>query len=306
MSLPLLVLKVGGRVDPGAGALSALPALLGLGGEPPACRVCIVHGGGPEVTRWMERLDLPVRFKDGLRVTDPPALEVATMVLRGAVSTALVAALAANGIRAAGLSGVDGGMVRARPHTDPELGLVGEVDAIQPEILEALLARGIVPLVAPLALDSAGTVRNVNGDTLCGALAGALGATLAVFLTDVPGVLDAQGTPIEQPGCRGGGGVDRRWADPGWDDPEGARRLGRAGRRCRRGVHRGRQRDQRCCPRCWPAPPGPGRSSWPRRARTSGPQIDVGWARRERRPGGTCSHGGILPLQWTRHGADRG
>lgn len=198
MSLPLLVLKVGGRVDPGAGALSALPMLLGLGGEPPACRVCIVHGGGPEVTRWMERLDLPVRFKDGLRVTDHAALEVATMVLRGVVSTALVAALAANGIRAAGLSGVDGGMVRARPHPDHELGLVGEVDAVQPEILEALLASGIVPLVAPLALDSAGAVRNVNGDTLCGALAGALGAALAVFLTDVPGVLDAQGTPIER------------------------------------------------------------------------------------------------------------
>ena len=198
MSLPLLVIKVGGRVDPGAGALSALPRLLGLAGGQPACRVCIVHGGGPEVTRWMERLGLPVRFKGGLRVTDGPALEVATMVLRGTVSTGLVAALAAQGVRAAGLSGVDGGMVRVRPHSDPDLGLVGEVDAVDPAILEALLARGIVPLVAPLALDGAGTVRNVNGDTLCGALAGALGASLVVFLTDVPGVLDAAGTVIDR------------------------------------------------------------------------------------------------------------
>jgi acetylglutamate kinase len=144
----------------------------------------------------MERLALPVRFKDGLRVTDEAALEVAIMALRGSVSAALVRELAALGVRAVGLSGLDGGLVRARPHPDADLGAVGEVDAVQPDLLRAILGLGMVPLVAPLALDAAGAVRNINADTLCGAIAGALGADLAVFLTDVPGVLDAHGQVI--------------------------------------------------------------------------------------------------------------
>lgn len=190
-----LVLKVGGRVGGAEGALSALPALLGAGDGAPH-EICIVHGGGPEVSRLMERLALPVRFKDGLRVTDTGALEAAIMGLRGAVSAALVRDLAALGVRAVGLSGLDGGLVEATPHPDPALGAVGEVRAVHAELLRAVLALGMVPLIAPLALDDAGAIRNINADTLCGAVAGALGADLAIFLTDVPGVLDAGGAVI--------------------------------------------------------------------------------------------------------------
>jgi acetylglutamate kinase len=187
-----LVLKVGGRVGGREGALAALPALLGKH------QICIVHGGGPEVSRLMERLALPVRFKDGLRVTDAGALEAAVMGLRGAVSASLVRDLATLDVRAVGLSGLDGGLVEATPHPDPELGAVGDARAVHPDLLRAVLALGMVPLIAPLALDDAGAIRNINADTLCGAVAGALDADLAVFLTDVPGVLDASGAVI---GC---------------------------------------------------------------------------------------------------------
>jgi acetylglutamate kinase len=164
---PVLVVKVGGNV-----------------------------GGGPAVSRWMERLALPVSFKAGLRVTDAAALEVATMVLRGLVSTALVGELAALGVNAVGLCGADGGLLEAVPHEDSSLGFVGQAGAVRPSVLQALIERGMVPLVAPLAYDAAGQLRNVNGDTVCGAIAGALRADLAVFLTDVPGVLDEAGAVI--------------------------------------------------------------------------------------------------------------
>lgn len=193
-----LVLKVGGRVSSGGGALADLPAILAGSPGTPARRVCIVHGGGAEISRWMDRLALPVRFKDGLRVTDAAALEVAIMTLRGSVSAALVRDLAAIGVPAVGISGLDGGTALASPHPDPELGAVGEVRQVNPKLLQALQALGMVPLLAPLALDEAGNIRNINADTLCGAVAGALDAELAIFLTDVSGVLGENGQLLDR------------------------------------------------------------------------------------------------------------
>jgi acetylglutamate kinase len=192
---PILVVKVGGNIGGTTGAVADLPALL-AGEAVPAYGVVIVHGGGPAVSHWMERLALPVSFKDGLRVTDGAALEVATMVLRGLVSTALVGELATLGIKAVGLCGADGGLLEAAPHPDSALGFVGQAGAVCPAVLQALIERDMVPLVAPLAYDAAGQLRNVNGDTVCGAIAGALQADLTVFLTDVPGVLDEAGAVI--------------------------------------------------------------------------------------------------------------
>lgn len=190
---PLAVLKIGGRVGGTPGALKGLAAVL----RPPArAGICIVHGGGGEITALLERLGQRARFKDGLRVTDEPALEAATMVLRGSVSTCLVRELARIGVRAVGLSGVDGGMVTARPHPDPELGSVGEVARIDATLLHLLIAQGMTPLVAPIALDAEGALRNINADTLCGALAAALAAAQAIFLTDVPGVRGADGATL--------------------------------------------------------------------------------------------------------------
>jgi acetylglutamate kinase len=184
----VLVIKVGGAVADLEGALTCLPELLEAG-----FKVAIVHGGGREISAWMERLALPVRFKDGLRVTDAPAMELATMILCGKVSTALVGALVRGGVRAVGLSGVDGGVFSARHHADPEVGLVGELAALHPALLQLLMQAGFVPVLAPIAEDQAGCPRNINADSACGGVAAALGADLAVFLTDVPGVRDAQG-----------------------------------------------------------------------------------------------------------------
>jgi acetylglutamate kinase len=188
-----VVLKIGGAVARIEGALLGLPALLQQ-----ASRVALVHGGGQDVSRWMERLQLPVRFKNGLRVTDADGLAVATMVLRGAVSASLAMALNGIGVRAVGLSGVDGGLLQAVPHDDPELGFVGKAGVARVALLDALFTTGFVPLIAPLAVDADGQLRNLNADTVCGALAGALAADLVIFLTDVPGVLDAQGNVIRQ------------------------------------------------------------------------------------------------------------
>jgi acetylglutamate kinase len=188
-----VVLKVGGAVARLEGALLGLPALLQQ-----VARVALVHGGGKEISRWMERLQVPVRFKNGLRVTDAEGLAVATMVLRGAVSASLAAALNGMGVRAVGLCGIDGGLLQAIPHADPELGFVGRAGAAEVALLEALFAGGFVPLIAPLAVDATGQLRNLNADTVCGALSGALAADLVIFLTDVPGVLDAQGSVIRQ------------------------------------------------------------------------------------------------------------
>lgn len=192
---PVLVVKVGGSIGGATGALADLTALLAAtGGQ--SYGVVIVHGGGPAVSRWMERLALPVAFKDGLRVTDAAALEVATMVLRGLVSASLVGELAMLGIAAVGLCGADGGLLEAEPHPDAALGFVGQAGRVRPDVLQAIIAQGMVPLVAPLAYDAAGQLRNVNADTVCGAIAGAMQADQTVFLTDVPGVLDEAGSVI--------------------------------------------------------------------------------------------------------------
>src|SRR5437588_5186462 len=182
-----LVIKLGGATFDGAGApLEEVAALVHAG-----MRVVLVHGGGPLITQWLERLGVPTRFQDGVRVTDEPALDVATMVLRGLVNTGVVAGLARHGVPAMGLSGADGGLLRARRR--PELGLVGEVEQVDVAALQLLLDRGVVPVIAPLGLDAEGTLLNINADMAAAAVAAALGADAALFLTDVPGVCGADG-----------------------------------------------------------------------------------------------------------------
>ncbi|MGH2410901.1 MAG: acetylglutamate kinase [Chloroflexota bacterium] len=191
---PILLIKVGGNTGLLEGALGDLPPLLAAGG----LGTVIVHGGGPAISRLMDKLALPVSFRDGLRVTDSAALAVATMVLRGQVNTTLVGELVRQRVRAVGLSGVDAGMVRAIPHPHTELGFVGQAGEVRPELPRLLIAEGMVPCVAPLALDDAGQLRNLNADTMAGALAAALGARWTVFLTDVPGILRGEGSLAER------------------------------------------------------------------------------------------------------------
>lgn len=147
----------------------------------------VVHGGGPEITSLMERLDLPVRFHNGLRVTTDEAMDVVKMVLVGKVNKELVSAINAHGRLAVGVSGEDGNLVIATPR-EPELGRVGEVTAIDTTVLDNLIDDGFIPVVASVAAGDDGGSLNVNADLVAGEIAEALGADKVIFLTDVDGV----------------------------------------------------------------------------------------------------------------------
>lgn len=152
----------------------------------------VVHGGGAEISDWLKRMNVPTRFERGLRVTDAGSLKVVVAVLAGVVNKELVASLASRGAKAMGLSGADGGILRARV-TDPALGFVGEITDVDAGPLRRLLEGGLIPVVAPVALERSeagptGRLLNTNADTAAGAVAAALGARRLVFLTDVAGV----------------------------------------------------------------------------------------------------------------------
>lgn len=159
-------------------------ALLKLVGMNPV----VVHGGGPDISRYSDRLGLEVRFVHGLRVTDAPTMELVKMVLVGKINKEIVAQLGVAGVSAVGLSGDDGGLITAAkaPSTQGDLGFVGRVAAIDARVLERL--REFVPVVASVGVDADGQSYNINADAVAGALAAALGARKAIFLTDVEGL----------------------------------------------------------------------------------------------------------------------
>ncbi|MAG36851.1 MAG: acetylglutamate kinase [Dehalococcoidia bacterium] len=192
MDRQTVVVKVGGSTLPHREAVLAdLAELHGAGVE-----VVIAHGGGAVLTDWLERVNKQPTFVNGLRVTDEETLEMAVMVFAGAVNKQLVALLNDARIPAVGISGVDGGLVRARRQTEPDIGLVGEAEEVDIAPLRALLDRGLIPVVACIVLGPAGQIYNINADTLAGDLARALPASRVAFLTDVPGVHRADGKVI--------------------------------------------------------------------------------------------------------------
>ena len=154
-------------------------------------RPVVVHGGGPEISRTMERLGQTPEFIDGLRVTDHASIGVVEMVLTGSVNQRLVAALNRRGSRAVGLSGKDGGLIRARKMTsDRDLGMVGEVEQIDVRLLDMLEKDGYLPVISPVGLGEEGLAYNLNADVVAAELAAALGATKLIFLSDVAGLIE--------------------------------------------------------------------------------------------------------------------
>jgi len=181
-----LVLKIGGNeLDDPAFVAELARVVAALRPAP-----VLVHGGGKEIGMMQRALGGEPRFVAGLRVTDEAALAAAEMVLCGAVSTRLVAALLAAGADAQGLSGVDRGLIRIEKlqHPEGDLGRVGRPVAVRAEVLRGLLDAGIVPVIAPISLGPDGPY-NVNADEVAAALAAALGNAEVVFVTNVPGVL---------------------------------------------------------------------------------------------------------------------
>jgi acetylglutamate kinase len=160
-------------------------ALLKLVGMNPV----VVHGGGPDISRYSDRLGLEVRFVHGLRVTDAPTMELVKMVLVGKINKEIVAQLHVAGVSAVGLAGDDGGLIQASKASTPDadLGFVGQVAGIDTRVLERL--SDFVPVVASVGVDPDGQSYNINADTVAGRLAAALGARRAIFLTDVEGIL---------------------------------------------------------------------------------------------------------------------
>jgi acetylglutamate kinase len=155
----------------------------------------IVHGGGPDITTYMERLGMEVRFVEGVRVSDSETVEVAKMVLLGKVNADIVSRLNRHGQPAVGLSGEDGSMFEVKPHpkTD-ELGFVGEIEKVDVDVLNHI-AADYIPVIASAGADREGDSYNVNADAAAGKVASALRAYKAIFLTDVPGWLSDPADP---------------------------------------------------------------------------------------------------------------
>jgi acetylglutamate kinase len=163
-------------------------------------RPVLVHGGGPQIGAMLERLGKQSTFANGRRVTDDETMEVVEMVLGGKVNREIVALIQRGGGRAVGLTGSDGDMIRVTQwlEDDRDLGRVGRVVEVRPAPITAVADAGFVPVIAPIGVDDAGVTHNVNADEAAGAIAGALAAEKLILLTDVEGVLDAQGKLIPQ------------------------------------------------------------------------------------------------------------
>ncbi len=162
----------------------------------------VVHGGGPQIGAMLAKLGIESAFSDGLRITDRATMEIVEMVLAGSINKQIVGFINAEGGRAIGLCGKDGNMVLARklpqPVADVDLGFVGEPAKVDTMVLDQVLGRELIPVLAPVAQDENGETYNVNADTFAGAIAGALKAKRLLLLTDVPGVLGRDGNMIKE------------------------------------------------------------------------------------------------------------
>jgi acetylglutamate kinase len=162
----------------------------------------VVHGGGPQIEQVLARLGKKGEFVQGMRVTDAETMDVVEMVLGGAVNKDIVTLINRAGGKAVGLTGQDGGFIRARklliqsrdnPSESIDIGQVGEIESIDPSVITTLEAGGFIPVVAPIGIGSEGESFNINADLVAGKLAEVLKAEKLVLLTNTPGVLDAQG-----------------------------------------------------------------------------------------------------------------
>ncbi len=203
-----LVIKYGGHAmtdkDMQISFASDIALLQQVGTKP-----VVVHGGGPQIEQMLKKLNIKTGFVDGLRVTDKNTVKIVEMVLSGAINKSIVAAIMSAGAKAVGISGKDGGLIKAekiKSRRDPEsaiekvvdLGFVGKPSNIDNKVLDALMQGGLIPVVAPLGLGEDGQTYNINADTVAGAISSSLGARRMLMLTDVPGVLEKDGSLIKE------------------------------------------------------------------------------------------------------------
>jgi acetylglutamate kinase len=188
-----LVIKLGGStLEHQRIVLQDIIWLQALGARP-----VLVHGGGPYINEWLNKLNMPTRFENGLRVTDASTLEVVRMVLMGQINSGLVLIASQMGGKAIGLSGIDGNMIRARI-TDEKLGFVGEIESVDTGLVQILIDQGYIPVIAPLGQSESGSCLNINADLVAAHLAGALNAEKLIFLSNVTGICRADGSLISE------------------------------------------------------------------------------------------------------------
>ncbi len=157
-------------------------------------RVVLVHGGGPEITETLNKMNMESRFINGLRVTDADTAQVVQMVLAGKINKSLVNLLENTGGKAIGLSGIDGHMLQARPISD-ELGYAGEITTVNIAPIQDVLDKGYIPVVSTIGCDNEGNVYNINADTAASKIASALKATSLISMTDISGILKDKDDP---------------------------------------------------------------------------------------------------------------
>src|SRR6266705_1294088 len=188
-----LVIKLGGStLEHQRGILQDIIWLRALGARP-----VLVHGGGPYINEWLNKLNVPTHFENGLRVTDARTLEIVRMVLLGQVNSSLVLMASQMGGKAIGLSGMDGNMIRARIAGE-NLGFVGEIESVDPTLVQTVIDQGYIPVVAPLGQSPDGSCLNINADLVAAHLAGALNAEKLIFLSNVIGIYRADGSLISE------------------------------------------------------------------------------------------------------------
>ncbi len=197
-----IVIKYGGSAMTDVGLKRCFAediALLSFIGVKPV----VVHGGGPQIGELLKKMGKESRFVKGLRVTDQETMDVVEMVLVAKINKEVVSMINLLGGKAVGVSGRDGGLIRAKKARpahladgDEDLGLVGEIETISPDLIGSLEDRSFIPVIAPVGSGPEGKAYNINADTAAGALSAALGAEKFVLLTDVPGVLDTNGRLI--------------------------------------------------------------------------------------------------------------
>ena len=184
-----IVIKYGGAAMKDgklkAGVIRDIVFLCSVGVRP-----IVVHGGGPEINTWLDKLGIEPQFKDGLRVTDADTMDIVEMVLVGRVNKELVSLINQAGGSAVGLCGKDGDLIKARPIGKEGVGFVGEITSINEELIKSLVSSGYVPIISSVAADENGQAYNINADTVAGEIAAALEAEKLILLTDTPGILE--------------------------------------------------------------------------------------------------------------------
>ncbi|MEE4164259.1 MAG: acetylglutamate kinase [Woeseiaceae bacterium] len=198
----VFVLKVGGEVFAEEARTRALMEQVGILHQV-GIRVVLIHGGGPQSTELAKQLGVDTTFIEGRRVTDGASLDIATMVLNGQINTRVLAACRDLGVPAVGISGVDAGLIRAhkrppvtRGDAEPvDYGFVGDIDAVDADIVRKQLDNGLMPVISPLSCDESGTLLNINADTVAAAIAAELDAEKLILVTAAPGILEDASDP---------------------------------------------------------------------------------------------------------------